>query len=286
MPVLLPTLAMEPLQRDPALPLAVLRSSQRGPMTVHTHRFYELVYVLRGRGIHHIRERPYPIIVGDFYILQPGDEHCYEVDRGSLEIINFIFMPALFLDDDWRQLLSLPGLLPFFSRSAKREHKVSLQPPHDHAVHSLLERMRGEIDRHLPGYHLLCRSLALEVLLTVERAAQAGDPQLQTGPVATAVAYLHASPEEPISMADLAKETGLSANYLGERFKAELGVSVGEYVNRLRIDRARELLAGTEHSITNIAFDTGFDGPSYFGKVFLRLTGHTPRAYRRLTRGT
>lgn len=280
------TIAMLPHQRDPDLPLAVLKSTHSGPMTPHSHAFYELVYVRRGRGIHHIDERPYPIIAGDFYLMRPGDAHRYEVDRDSVEIINILFIPELFSAEDWKQIRSLPGLAPFFSNGPSEGHKISLQPPHDHTVEALCERIRGEIELRPPGYRLLCRSLAMELLLTVERAAADGDPDLKAGPIATAVAYLHAHPEEPVTMAELATETGLTANYLGERFKAELGVSIGEYLNRLRIDRARELLAGSERSVTDIALSTGFDGASYFGKVFLRLTGHTPRAYRRLARGT
>ena len=280
------SIAMLPHMRDPELPLAVLNSTHSGPMPAHTHAFYELVYVRRGRGIHHIDERPYPIIAGDFYLMRPGDAHRYEVDRGAVEIINILFIPKLFSGDDWKQIRSLPGLAPFFSTGPSKGHKVSLQPPHDHAVEALCERIRVEIERRPSGYRLLCRSLALELLLTVERAAADGDPDLMAGPIATAVAYLHAHPEEPVTMAELALETGLTANYLGERFKAELGVSVGDYLNRLRIDRARELLAGSQRSVTDIALSTGFDGASYFGKVFLRLTGHTPRAYRRLARGS
>ena len=279
------TITLAAHQRDLGLPLGILYSTHRGQMAPHTHDFYELVYVRRGRGIHHIDGRPYPIIAGDFYIMRPGDGHRYDVDRDTVEIINILFIPELFADADWQMLRSLPGLTAFFSAEANPGHKISLQPPHDHAVENLCARIHGEIERRPSGYRLHCRSLFIELLIAVERAAADGDPDLHAGPIATAVAYLHAHPEEPLSMADVASECGLTANYLGERFKAELGVSIGEYLSRLRIDRARELLAGSERSVTDIALSTGFDSASYFGKVFLRLTGHTPRAYRRLARG-
>lgn len=282
---LVPTIELATHLRDPGLPLVVLPSIHAGPMSPHTHTFHELVYVRRGRGIHHIADRPYPIIAGDFYLMRPGESHYYEVDRESVEIFNILFVPALFAADDWLQLQQHPGLAPFFSAATVDGHKISLQPPDDHAVETLCERIRDEIQIRRPGYRLLCRNLAMELLLTVGRAAIGHDAGPAEGPVAIAVAYLHDHPAEQVTMADLALETGLSANYLGERFKAELGVSVGEYLSRLRIDRARELLAGSERSVTDIALSTGFDGASYFGKVFLRLTGHTPRAYRKLARG-
>lgn len=272
-------------KQDPGLPLAVLHSTHKGTNEYHSHAFFELVYVLRGRGIHHIDERPYPIIAGDVYLMRPGEAHSYEVDQGILEIINFIFIPELF-GSDWEALCALPGLTPMLAGATGQRHKVTLHPPHDHAAESLCDRIRDELSRRAPGHRLLCRALALEMLLLVNRVAldQAADGQA-AGPVATAVAYLHAHPEEDVSMADLALEAGLSANYLGERFKAELGVTVADYLSRLRVDRARELLAGSERSVTDIALSVGFDGASYFGKVFRKLTGHTPREYRMLARG-
>ncbi|MBA3686396.1 MAG: helix-turn-helix transcriptional regulator, partial [Planctomycetes bacterium] len=184
-------------------------------------------------------------------------------------------------------LCDLPGLAPFFTGPEGQRHKVTLPPPHDHAVETLTERMRGELLRREPGYRLLARALALELLTTIDRVATDSDNPTgpAAGPVATAVAYLHAHAGEEVTMAELAVETGLSANYLGERFKTELGVPVADYLNRLRVDRARELLAGSDRSVTDIADVVGFAGISYFGKVFRRLTGHTPREYRVLARG-
>jgi AraC-like DNA-binding protein len=271
---------------DPELPLSVLHSVHHGPMEPHTHDFHELVYIRRGRGIHHINGHPYPIITGDLYLMQPGEFHRYETHAEPIEIINIIFYSSLFATADWVEVEAMPSLAPFFQPHTRERHKITLGPPNDHLVETLCERIRSELLRRPPGYRLLCRSLALELLLSIGRAAQGQDDGHAAGPIATVIAYLHAHPEEPVTMGDLAAETGLSANYLGERFHAETGATVADYLNRLRIDRARELLAGSTRSVTDIALSTGFDGASYFGKVFRRLTGHTPRAYRRLARGS
>lgn len=270
---------------DPELPLSILHSSHHGPMEPHTHDFHELVYIRRGRGIHHINGHPYPIIAGDLYLMRPGEDHRYETGAEPVDIINIIFYDSLFSASDWAAVQDLPGLAPFFREKTSERHKLTLGPPDDHVVETLCERIRAELLRRPSGYRLLCRSLVLELLLTIARVAHGQDDGHAIGPIATAIAYLHAHPEEPVTMGDLAAETGLSANYLGERFRAETGVTVADYLNRLRVDRARELLADSTSSVTDIALSTGFDGASYFGKVFRRLTGHTPRAYRRLARG-
>lgn len=282
--MVIPIVRMSGLSSDPALPLAMKPAIHSGSEDPHTHDFFELVYVRRGGGIHRIHGRPYPIIAGDVYLMQPGEPHVYTVDHGVVHIYNLLFQPTLFQPGDWQQLSVLPGLAPFLAVNGSVRHKLTLRPPHDHAVEALCERIASELTRRETGYALLARALTLELLLTLNRLAVAyhGGDGPEPGPVGTTVAYLHAHLAEPIAMEDLALETGLSANYLGECFKAELGQTVTEYLNRLRVDRARDLLDRTEDSVTDIALSTGFDSISYFGKIFRRLTGHTPREYRML----
>ncbi len=54
------------------------------------------------------------------------------------------------------------------------------------------------------------------------------------------------------------------------------------YLNRYRIQQARQLLKNTHKSITEIALDVGFSSSSYFSRIFRRETGMSPEAYRRL----
>jgi AraC-like DNA-binding protein len=61
-----------------------------------------------------------------------------------------------------------------------------------------------------------------------------------------------------------------------------LGLTPVAYLNRYRVQQARQLLKTTHKSITEIALDVGFSGSSYFSRIFRRETGMSPEAYRRL----
>jgi len=98
--------------------------------------------------------------------------------------------------------------------------------------------------------------------------------------VKRAVAYLHQNYDRPISRREVAEAIGVSANYLSEVFRRELGLSPWEYLNRYRIRQAKELLRRTDDTITAVALRVGFNDPSYFGRVFRKLTGLSPSAYR------
>ena len=99
--------------------------------------------------------------------------------------------------------------------------------------------------------------------------------------VRQAMAYIQEHYAEPISRQDLADHVGLSDDYLTSCFHKELGLTPVAYLNRYRVQQARQLLKNTHKSITEIAFEVGFSGSSYFSRIFHRETGMTPAAYRR-----
>lgn len=78
----------------------------------------------------------------------------------------------------------------------------------------------------------------------------------------------------------IAEKIGVSEDYLSDIFKKEMGVSLWEYLNRYRVEQAKKLLRATNKSISAIAAEVGLDDQSYFGRVFRKYAGCTPRQYR------
>lgn len=79
----------------------------------------------------------------------------------------------------------------------------------------------------------------------------------------------------------VAERVGVSRYHLARRFRERFGCSVGEYVHRLRVTRARHLLLATDASLSEIAFATGFADQSHFTRIFRRHVGTSPDRYRR-----
>lgn len=99
--------------------------------------------------------------------------------------------------------------------------------------------------------------------------------------VRQAMAYLHQHYTEPVSRHDIAQYVGLVEDYLTHCFRQELGMTPIAYLNRYRINQARQLLKETEQPITEIALTVGFSDSSYFSRIFRRETGSSPEAFRR-----
>jgi AraC family transcriptional activator of pobA len=79
-----------------------------------------------------------------------------------------------------------------------------------------------------------------------------------------------------------ADHLSLSANYLSDLLVKYTGQSTQTHIHLKLIDKAKHLLWSTDHSISEIAFDLGFEHPSHFTKLFKNKTGHSPKAYRTL----
>ena len=77
------------------------------------------------------------------------------------------------------------------------------------------------------------------------------------------------------------KELGLSKHRVGEIFKEEYGITLSEYTDRLRLEKAKERLSCTGDEIIDIAYSVGFGGISSFYRFFKKETGQSPAAYRK-----
>ncbi len=87
--------------------------------------------------------------------------------------------------------------------------------------------------------------------------------------------------DQDITLDEMARELHVSKFYLCHAFKRKTGITIMQYVLSQRIARAKQLLAGTDHTVTEIATRVGFDSAAHFAKVFRALEGTAPRQYRK-----
>jgi AraC-like DNA-binding protein len=83
-----------------------------------------------------------------------------------------------------------------------------------------------------------------------------------------------------ISLQEIADASGLSAPYFSTIFKDEMGENLSNYLNRLRVEKARGMLTETECPLSEVASSCGFEDQSWFSKIFKSYTGISPGKYR------
>ncbi|WP_347312995.1 GlxA family transcriptional regulator [Defluviimonas sp. SAOS-178_SWC] len=145
------------------------------------------------------------------------------------------------------------------------------------------------VDRHL-GRAAARKSLSI-MIVDEAQAAERPQPGLPIGLTARdplvkrALLIMQQYPETPLSIARLAAQLGVGRRKLERHFADALGITPAEAGRRVRLEQARALLERGEHSITEIAAETGFCDVSHLIRVFREVEGVTPGEWARLRSG-
>jgi len=283
----------------PSVEACYSRTWTQYTMLPHFHNRVELMYVLKGTCKIHLltfnekqsgtvprvsKQRIEELGMGDFIFLDAGVAHALEVP-GTCYMINAEFAiresgtPAVTLrsmreaSEDFCILLNSGktiirgydqegSLYPFLSRvvNAFNDTKYDdrLKPALDLALASMLQelarKIRSEENNTSMKYALL------------------------------AVKLLHTKMQENVKIEDIAQEIGINSSYLQRLFKKEKGCTMIEYLNNIRIEHAKVLLAVTEDPVIDVAMATGYNSRQHFSHVFSRIAGISPQEYRKNVR--
>jgi len=93
--------------------------------------------------------------------------------------------------------------------------------------------------------------------------------------------YITSNPGGDITLGELAGIFHYNEKYLGRLFKRETGKTLHEYINEKRVRRAEQLLRTTGENIINISERVGFNNVTYFNRIFKKIHGKSPAAYRK-----
>lgn len=143
------------------------------------------------------------------------------------------------------------------------------------------DRYRGELFQAIDGAHCLESYLEgldrVRILLTqLSAGASPSDQRMEE-----IVAYIRAHYNEELRLEDIATRFSFNYSYLSAFFNSQMHESFNDYLNRIRIEKACELLHRQDKSIAEISKEVGYSEHSYFCRVFRKVTGKTPSSWRR-----
>lgn len=97
----------------------------------------------------------------------------------------------------------------------------------------------------------------------------------------SAIAYIEKHYTESISLEDIADHVGLTPQYFSTYFKEEMNCNLIDYIARLRIEKAKEIIRNSQMSVQEICFIVGYHDPNYFSRIFKKYVGVTPTKYKK-----
>lgn len=142
---------------------------------------------------------------------------------------------------------------------------------------ALMERFRLRFDLQAQQYETF---LVLEKMWGVIFAAVEENRRYHVSSEQRVLNFVDRSIKEGISLDQAAEFANMSSSYFSKLFKRLTGVNFITYVTRAKMDAAKDMLAGTDMSIVNIAYELSYSETNYFGKAFKKVVGLTPTEYR------
>lgn len=99
--------------------------------------------------------------------------------------------------------------------------------------------------------------------------------------VRKALHYMEANVTRPLSIEDIAQESGLSAHHFQRLFKKSMGMPVARYQVVLRMEEAKQQLSRSDSGVADIALNLGFASQAHFSRLFKKFIGIAPSEYRK-----
>jgi AraC family transcriptional regulator len=239
----------------------------------HAHRVWELYLQTRGASHWRLGTREYRLASGHFLAVPPGVAHTM-VGRPSASHHFAYAGVALAAVCRRHPALARPWTLP---RPFHVPGAESLQVP----FRQLVREAGMRLPYRREGFVIAVDHLVVAATRLIS-SSPTGTPIVAVHPaVQAARRLLDEHYDRPLPLADLARATGLSANYLVELFTREVGLPPHRYLLERRIDRAKELLDHADLPITRIAHELGYASGQHFARSFRQGVGCSPSEFRR-----
>jgi AraC-like DNA-binding protein len=246
---------------------------------------YDKVYVITaGAGTLNLNERTYALKPGRAFLFPANS-----IQTGSAD-------PALGLKVLWTHFEAKTGDGFRLLDLAPVPECVRGAPAAE--VESLMRELLAEWQARSPWRHLAAKALLPRLVLTFGRAAgrdvlppdairrldevtaPAAGRAKRLHLIAKALRRIEADFAQPLTLEELAAETGLSPAYFCSLFRRLTGIPPMRHLEHRRIRRAQELLRNGDLPLVRIADAIGYPDPYYFSRVFRRVTGSSPSRYR------
>jgi AraC family transcriptional regulator, L-rhamnose operon transcriptional activator RhaR len=273
--------------KEDSMPIKIRWINKQDTLGLHEHNFHELVIVFDGEGTHYTSNEKYHIRQGDVFLIKPGTKHAYGNTK-NLKLINLLYLPDKLKLSSY-DLNNSPGYHAFFEvePAMRKQHgfksRLHLSSGKLEYIKKLINSIDKELNSDKPEALFMAVSYFMQIIGFIARSYTKTEvpEQMDILYLSEVISYIETNYQHNISIANLAKKASMSEITLYRMFKKAFNISPINYIISVRISRAQEMLNNSKLNISEIARETGFSDSNYFSRAFKKLTGVSPRLYRK-----
>ncbi|MES1214037.1 MAG: AraC family transcriptional regulator [Bacteroidota bacterium] len=251
----------------------------------HNHTYYEIIYIYKGCGLHHLNENILPYSTGDLFLLAPEDQHYFDIKKST----RFIFIK--FTDNYFNSkkhispdefLMRAPENL--MRNKVLKETKLKLEEPCKTILKNTVENINAYNSRKdvaaspIIFYQVLSiLGLVKEAIGKMEMPAGYGYPNKEQ-----LISYIHQhiySPQK-IQIKQIALHFNIASTYFSAYFRRNFGLSYRDYINQSRTKLIEKRVVNGHLTLKQIAGEFGFTDESHLSHFFKKKLLVNASAYR------
>ena len=227
----------------------------------HIHQFAELTLMLEGELDITVGSRTERLKAGQFAFIVPLQMHSYHSEEKNRLII-YTFSPSLASE--------------FFGSAGTMVGDKTVFDASPATLKLFRDRLQNESD--LSQYSV--RAFIYSMLCDFNSQVSLTEGMTDSGVLNKLIACMNENFKEPLSLTDIARKVGYSANYLSHCITKNFGFNYCTLLACLRVEHAKSLLLQTNSSILEISLECGFGSERSFHRQFKAITGFSPSTYR------
>lgn len=259
---------------------------------LHRHTEFEISLILSGKGVYSTTSGEYCFEKGDMFLFSTNEYHYItDIEYGDdkcFQILNIQFAPAFIYESGNSKDTLFMNI--FLHRTAEFHNMLNRDNPYTEQIRQLFYCIKQECEEKKPCYRTETRNKVISILINIFRNYNYAESTISPSAsyniegLQKAIAYINENYCYDISLDAIAAAAFLSKFHFMHLFKSTYNMTVWDYINIKRIDKALSLLANSNENILTVAAKSGFNNSANFNRIFKKITGLTPKEYRQSTK--
>ena len=228
-------------------------------------QYHELIFITGGKGHIIFPHKRYEVKDGVLLYLCPNVQYSVNIDVEDplcFWVVHFSYVNVAFNSDKW-DITEGPNTLPIDSIQVLKDY---------YQVNNIFKKLVEDWALKLPGYEFITKTLLQQLLIEIYKSKKRNSQNYSTSlKVEKVIEYMRRNINNKLNLKDLSELVQLSSSYLSRVFKATTGYSIIEFFNKIKVDKAKELIIENDNKIKEVAQILGFTDEFYFSRIFKKL---------------
>jgi AraC-like DNA-binding protein len=251
----------------------------------HSHTYYEIIYIIKGSGIHQLNKNLIPYQAGDLFVLSTDDEHYFDIQERTRFF--FIKFTDTYFNSNKKWscdefLLNSPE--NFMRDKSLKENVLKL----DETCATILKNTIDNIRAYNKKASISTSPIAFYQILSIFGLIKESLHQQNIKFAASGIdndqiiSYIHQNIYKPklVQIKTIAQHFNISQSYFGSYFKRNFSISYREYCNKLRTQLIEKRILNKQLSLKQIAYEFGFTDESHLSNYFKKQRNIKPSAVK------